>query len=325
VDVMLSVSDLEQNLDVVSLLEHWGFDTCDMRQVSSNEWRSACFLHMGDNSTSLSVRLHNGRWYVYCYSHGCFNGTLVDLGLSRGRTFRDILSDYAVCQGEPTKRPTRKCARDTCDANATLPSDVMERYEPSIHRNLIELGYSRNILRDVFDVRFCCDPNDPMYGRIVYAIRTRTGDIVSIQGRRTRACGDGAAKYMFLGGYSAKHHVYGVWEWRDRLKRVPYVVVAESPKSTWRGYQLNIPTLATMGVRFTPQQVKVIASIGKPVVCIADNDEHNVGWNGMRELAYALKQYVPVRLGMAPNVGCDIADYRARDEWIRIIQRCGVI
>jgi hypothetical protein len=316
---VITVAELEQNLDVVSLLELWGFDTCDMRQVSCDEWRSACFIHQGDNSTSLSIRRHNGRWYVYCYSHGCFSGTLVDLGLSRGRTFRDVLSDYAVCQGEPAKRPNRKCNRDVCEVNI-LPADYMERYEPSIHRKLIELGYDRDVLRQIFDVRYSSDPNDILYGRIVYPIRTRTGDIVSIQGRRTPSCGEGASKYMFLPGYSAKHHVYGVWEWRDQLKRVPYIVVAESPKSTWRGFQLGIPTLATMGVRFTPQQVKVIASVGKLVVCIADNDEHSAGWDGMRKLAYALKQYVPVRLGMVPDIGCDIADYRTLGEWMEIIR-----
>jgi hypothetical protein len=319
------VSTLESGLDVIALLDTWGFDTCDTYQVSSVEYRSACFIHQGDNTSSLSLRFHKGRWFVQCYSHGCFNGTLVDLGITRGKTFRDIMSDYEACQGESsTKRPVRKCTRSDGDVNV-LPDNTMDKYEPSIHRNLIELGYERDILRDTFDVRYCSDPYESMFGRIVYGVRDRVGNMVSVQGRRTRACGEGASKYIFLGGTSAKHHVYGVWEWRHRIRRAPYIVVAESPKSVWRGWQVGIPTLATMGIRFTAEQVRILASLGRPLVLIADHDASNVGYDGMRELAYALRQYVPVRLGMVGDVGMDVSDYRTRDEWMAIISRAEVV
>jgi hypothetical protein len=316
-----TIAELEQNLDVPTLLDMWGVDTSGMWQVSRDEWRSPCFIHGGDGHTALSIKRCGGRWYVRCFSHDCFRGTLVDYGLTTGRTFQQILSDYEVAQSgcgtTSLKRPpANQCRQDSVGSNV-LPPHVMEQFEPSIHVNLIRDGYDGEMLRDVFDVRFCADPCHQLYGRIVYPVRDKFGRIVSIQGRRTKTCGLGAEKYQFLAGHPAKHILYGAWEQRERIRRSRYIVVAESPKSVWRGYQLGFPVLALMGIRFTDQQVRAIAAYGRRVILAADADQPGI--NGMVELERELRRYVDVRVVVCPDDRADISDYKQRDEWMRIL------
>lgn len=312
---MMDISTLESNLDVDELLQHWGVDTCDLREVGHMSWRSSCFIHGGTGDSALSIKYVKGRWWLTCFSHNCFNGSLVDYGLSLGKSFAEIVRDYEMWQGESRRRVRRTQYNSE---QSTLPDNVMDRYEPSIHKSYIDLGFDRDILRSVFDMRYCNDVNDTLFGRVVYPVRTKYGTVKSIQGRRTAVCGDGAAKYMFLPQTFAKDILYGQYEMKRLIKSSRYVVVAESPKSVMRGYHLNIPTLGLMGIRYTPQQVKQIAAYGKRIILIADND--TPGIDGMVELQRELSRYVPVDMRICPDNDADISDYRSRDEWMAIIR-----
>ncbi|EPZ47764.1 hypothetical protein [Alicyclobacillus acidoterrestris] len=326
---MAIVSELEQQLDVISVLEHWGIDTSYIRQIGAGEYRSPCFIHGGDGQTALSLKMNNGRWYVACFSHGCFKGTLFDWAITTGRTPRQILDDYKMCQLDTVPLHRHRTRRTHTQGSQKggavfLPDNTMEQFEIGIHRDLIDLGYDRDMLTNVFDVRYCADAEHVLYGRIVYPIRDKLENIRTIQGRRTNALPHDAAKYMFHPGYNAKDILYGQYEMREMIRKSRYIVVAESPKSAWRGYQLGIPTLALMGIRWTDAQVKQIAAYGKRVVLVADNDDTHVGVNGMRELRDALSRYVAVELRVCPHVGADISDYRIREQWDYII-RNGVV
>lgn len=314
---MMDISTLELDLDLVELLDHWGVDTYDLHEIGNMSWRSSCFIHLGDNDSSLSIKYVKGRYWMQCYSHNCFNSSLVDYGLSIGKSFTDVIRDYEMCQGK-VKR-SRNAMSNTAAQQLTLPDNVMDRYENAIHKSYIDLGFDRDILLTVFSVRYCNDINDPMFARVVYPIRDKFGTVKSIQGRRTSACGEGAAKYMFMPQTFAKDILYGQYEMKQLIRSSRYIVVTESPKSVMRGYQLGIATLGLMGIRYTPQQVKQLASYGKKLILIADND--TPGIDGMVELERELSRYVPVEFRICPDDGADISDYRSRDEWMKIIGR----
>jgi hypothetical protein len=330
----MSVSDLEYNLDIPSLLEYWGFDTSTLHELRDRDWRTVCLFHEGaDNEKGAAITYYNGRYYYRCFTHGCTNSTLVDIRIKQGVTFADVVKEYRSfqCLGDvrstSAKRHIRNCNQNH-DTISPLPSNIMDQFVNGIHTDLIRLGYDRDMLRDVFMVRYCNDPHSELYRRYVWPIRTKRGDIVSIQGRLPE-WDYSDTKYRFLNGRICKHVLFGQYEMRDLLRRNDYIVVCEGAKGVFRGFQLQIPTLATLGVNVTEQQIQTLASYGKCVIVIADNDPpkrlpdgqiHYAGWEGACKLANELRKYVPVSVVMVPRVGTDISDYRSRDEWIEIIR-----
>lgn len=319
----MSIVDLESSLDLPALLEHWDVEVDSLRQSSRNEWRCNCFIHQGDGDTALSIKLVNGRLWLRCYSHNCFNGTLVDYAMQyKKMAFAQILNDYRNFQ-HSVKQVTNKTIKLTDYTVKFLPPNIMDRYVPSIHTDWIKLGLDRDVLLRVFMTRFCDDPNDLFYGYIVYPIRDKLGRIRSIQGRRTKVSPH-TSKYMFLPDYPAKDLLFGLYEQQQIIRNSRYVVVTESPKSVMRGFQLGIPTIGLMGIQWTDAQAKMIAALNKRTILVADNDEPDQkgvspGIDGMTGLHYYLKKYVNVEMKISPNQGTDIGDYCTVDEWKSII------
>jgi hypothetical protein len=310
-----SISELELNLDLIELLEHWDVNTCDLHQVGNMSWRSSCWIHGGDGADNLSIRYYNGRWWLYCFSHQCFSGTLVDYGLSIGKTITDIVHDYEMCQGATQRKWNRQREESR---SCVLPDNILDKYERAVHIDLIRLGFDRDTLLNVWDVRFCADPTDIFYNRYLWPIRSKIGEIVTLQARCIEGYEQVECKYRFFPGHSAKHVLYGAYEQRERIAKSPYVVVAEGAKAVWRGYDLGIPTLGLLGIRYTEQQVRLLASYNKRLILVADADEPGI--SGMNELANELRRYVPVEVRVCPLAGTDISDYMTRDEWMRILE-----
>ncbi len=314
----ITVQQLEHNLNLPLLLEVWGLDISTLHQASQIEWRSHCFIHGGDGDSALSIRFVHDRIYLSCYSHGCFHGSLVQYGLKMGKTYSQIIEDYILCQGIPNKKKYNH--KDIQIYNSSiLPSDIMNKYIPSIHLDYIKLGYNRDVLRNIFDVRYDNNPNSPLYGRVVYPIRDKMGNIRSIQGRKTEASPKSSPKYLFLPGYNVKNFLFGAYEMRNIIPLHSYIVVVESPKSVMRGYQLGFPVLSLLGIQYKKQQVESLASYGKRLILVADNDESMVGIRGMEKLSYDLNIYVPTRVSIVPDIGKDISDYLTADEWYNIL------
>lgn len=311
----MNVSDLELQLDIPSLLEHYDIDTYTLRQVSQHEYRCACFIHGSDNDTSMQIKLSNGRWYVKCYSHNCFSGTLMDALMLSGRTFREVVGTYEVYQGVTKRPPQQQYKRH--DEIVYLDDNYMDRYERAIHKDLIDDGYDRNQLLNVWSVRYCNDPNDTMYRRYVWPIRDRHGRIVSSQGRIPRQYESDEPKYLFNGNASVKWLIYGAYEQQERIRRSTYLIVTEGAKGVWRGYQLGVATVGLLGIRYTQEQVKRLAAMGKRMILVADND--TPGIDGMHELASELQRYVKVDVRVCPIPGSDISDFHTRDKWRSIL------
>lgn len=103
--------------------------------------------------------------------------------------------------------------------------------------------------------------------RVTLPLRDMFGRVLGVTYRRLD---DGKPKYLHPKGFPTGKHLYGAW----LLKEERTVAVTEGQVDTVRNWSHGIPSVALMGARMTPDQVKVLQRLGiRKVALMLDNDE----------------------------------------------------
>jgi len=270
---------------------------------------AACPFHKGgqESHPSFWINRQNGSWGCFACSEGNSDLRLLlkALGIS-GVAIDDALED-AERQAKKTAKLRRlreeKRARREFKGVHILPDSLLGVYD-WLPLSLVEEGFSEEVLR-AHDIGF-----DRQLERITFPIRDLFGNLIGISGRAT-AIGD-EPKYLVYGGRRTVNGEEVMGElgyWfksysndgiRDHLWRMEktykalyeaeagQLIIVEGYKAAlWMVQHGWTQTVALMGARMSPQQERIIRSLGCEVFVLLDNNKagRSGSWKVCQSLA----------------------------------------
>lgn len=269
---------------------------------SGSVWQGKCPFHPDQNTPSLTVWSNNS-WKCF----GCgLGGDIVDFQMNwTGSSFVEALEDICLIHHidfSSSGLPEPECKdvqyirrikeRSMLVFLPELDPWLLDKYRIGQSKTLREEGWSDETLTR-FNIGYCNDPYDPLYGRITIPIFDETGRLVGFAGRATNS--NKSRKYVFLNSTKKTSLLYGLDLALPYIEQKKEMVIVEGYKDCWRACEAGIKnTVALMGAEASPQQIKLILKYGNyNIVLVLDNDE--AGRKGEKKLVETLHPWCKIR------------------------------
>lgn len=280
----MEVSDIVEAVDIVEYISQF----CSLDIERNGElWGLSPFKE--EKTPSFSVDPATGCWYDFSAGLG---GNILEFikeyhRVSIGKAV-EILKNYAGIQeegqGAYSQRPSAAKVAKRFRINArplkqaadkTMPEECMDRYElradklrPWLEEGITPEAISKFLVRyDAFD------------DRIVFPIRSYTGDIISICGRTCDPDfkAKGLRKYTYYGSIGTIDTLYGFYENREHVLASKEIILFEGAKSVMIAHGWGIcNTAAVLTSHISRQQMLFLVQLasfhGVRVVLALDSD-----------------------------------------------------
>ncbi len=292
----MNLTELIQTIDIVDFIS----DYVELTEKNGEYWGLSPFTN--EKTPSFSVRRETKSWYDFssglggnvftfvCKLKKCSTFEAVRILKSfAGVTEKDISSaekSSAVNVFKRYKKPeiARKAAN-----HAALDSNVMERYEKRSDK--LSVWENEGISKDSLSRFQVC--YDAFSDRLVYPIRSPSGEIVNIGGRTLDPLWKekGQSKYCYFYQWGTLDTIYGLYENAGFIRSKKEIILFEGCKSVLIADGWGIKNCgAILTSHLNPSQLAVLAKLGCRVVFALDKDvdvtrDHNIK---------KLKQYVQV-------------------------------
>jgi len=285
-DFRIRVDTVKQIIDPVYLAETLGFK---LTNETPKEFRAACLIHGGDNTTAFRVNKDLKTWV--CFTHKCHDELGNDMfGLVRAVNkcgFMEALEYLEELTGSKTinrtqlsafkrKREQQEFVRQNNYTSDEKPSIVdatrLKYYKPFRSSLFIEDGFSSETL-DYFEIAGGYSDMEGVI-RDIIPIHDDQGVLAAYSLRDIRRnCDDTDKKYKLTTGFDKNRVLYNLNRIKDIAADTPLIIV-EGFKSVWRLYALGIKNVvACMGSGITTGQANLLCTYAhKGVVFFFDND-----------------------------------------------------
>lgn len=274
----MEVQELLEQVDIVEYIEQY----CDLEEKNGEFWALSPFKK--EKTPSFSIRRENQRFYDFSSGIG---GNLIhfvrkyhNCGYERAL---DIIRDFARLSGSDTEHTVRlattKIAKRFCQyepikkesKTVVLPKDYMSRYEFNIDklRSWVDEGISFDTLSK-FEVKY-----DSFSDRIVFPIRSYTGDIINICGRTLdpNYKEQKIRKYTYFKPLGILDTLYGFSDNQEEIIKKKEIIIFEGAKSVMLASEWGIHnTCAILTSHLNPQQMLFLIKLGIRVVFALDED-----------------------------------------------------
>lgn len=271
----MEIKDLVSQIDIVDYVSQY----VDLHP-QNGEYFGLCPFH-SEKTASFSIIPSSSRFY--CFGCGA-SGDVLDFAkayhhLSTPAAI-DHLKKYAgITEGKSSsvcsmlriarkfqQRPMRAIAPHTF-----LSADVMDRYEdvPEKYAAWIKEGISEAQLKR-FNVKY-----DRFSDRLVFPIRTPTGEIFNISGRTLdpNFKEKGLRKYTYFYKMGVLDTLYGLFENRDTILKAGEIILFEGAKSVMLASTYGAANCAAvLTSHLNPFQTKILIGLSVRVVFAFDSD-----------------------------------------------------
>ena len=265
---------LESPESIQHILETFGFDKVKIR---NNEIR--CAFEYGTNPTAIVIRLiNNDGLFVTDYKNNINYDLINYLVKMKNIKFKDVLNAIkqetgikSLCNYKRKVGPFGGIYDNVCKQKNTIeihtyPEDILSKYEKIPNSRWLKDGISLEVQRK-WDVGYDTDSQ-----RIIFPIRTPTGEIMAIKGRANFELSELEPKYLYLHNGPMSQTLFGFSENFNDLYEGD-ILVFESEKSvlkldTW-GYN-NAVAIGSNSLSTT--QAKLLMSLNpRSITFMLDN------------------------------------------------------
>lgn len=264
--------------------------------------RSRCFVHGGDNPTSLSVNLKTGQ--AVCFSKGCKLNTYQMFGLNH-------YYDYQTYKKEILNYEDQGLSKEYLE-HCLFDESYLDLFEEPTGEYLDYLwmrGISEENIKD-YDIRVCNHDTSKYYRRVIFPVRNYHGRIANFCMRTIDP--DEKLRYSFLS--RPKFNLF--WNMNNLLLDVP-VVLTEGVFDALALINAGVPNVfATLGLHMTKYQLEFLNSyLFGHIIFAYDNDD--VSESRMNEqLKYFLKSGKNKKYGVMIPTEKDFGGMWMEDEYI---------
>jgi len=284
-DFKLRIDSVKQLIDPVYLAESLGFK---LTNETVKEFRAACIVHGGDNTTAFRVNKDLKTWV--CFTHKChdeFGNDMFGLVQAVNKCgFMAALEYLEELTGSKTinrlqldafkrKREQQSFIRQSTGGNekpSVVDATRLKYYKPFRSSLFIEDGFSSETL-DYFEIAGGYVDNEGVV-RDIIPIHDDKSSLVAYSLRDIRHNAiDQDRKYKLTFGFDKNTVLYNLNRIKDIVGKTP-VIIVEGFKSVWRLYELGIKNVvACMGSGITEGQANLLCTYAnKGVVFFFDND-----------------------------------------------------
>lgn len=269
---------------IVDLLESVG---CDNVVIKHD--RITCCNPLGDNNGAVNVMLND--------TLNCFNYTKPDYQIKY--QIRDIITLIQFFLDDISLNEAIKYIKNICDIKDSGVSNIsntlsklrklkqgvtkefkcndipldeneLNNYLDVYIKQFLDDGISEEI-QDEFGIRY--DLND---NRAMIPIRNAYGELITFKGRSLYG-GDlkeyGVPKYIYSHKFTGKYYLYGEYENKKYIEESEFIYVLEAEKSPMQAATFGVRNCVAVSKHdISPQQIRKLLAIGKPVVIAFDKD-----------------------------------------------------
>lgn len=290
-----------------------------------------CVFH---NGTDYNLKFKNGFWFCFSvcqkrYSTFDIVAKILDLGFIESVQW---VSGILGLSDEKLRLDSSKMAqkakihqmknmvkikRKSKQKYKPVSQTVMNDVEDYIHPYMLNRGFKESTLKH-FGIGYA--RNGELANRIVIPIDAKDGTIISLSGR---AVSDEVnPKYHVVGDTEKSMTLYNI----SRINHDDdYIIVVEGFMSVLGLYQCGFESVvATMGSSISDEQVKLLLSLGRKVICIGDNDKAGKRLNqAVYNRLYKFVEVVKIDMSEFTDIEkaspCDL-DFEDMDELIEVIE-----
>lgn len=245
------------------------------------EWISMpCVMHGGDG---YNLRYRNKSFYCFSHCHRGFSiinivQKVLDLEfidaikwLCNELNIKDddlVVDEKKVAVKANLKRLRALKHKKHIVEYEPVSQDVLNDIERYNHPYILKQGFNKKTLEH-FNVGYA--RAGALEGRVTFPIDSPDGEIISISGRIPTDEDLGVPKYKILGSTDKSKTLYNI----SRINpNDDYIVVVEGFISVMSLYEFGIKSaVAVMGSSLSEEQKRLLLSLGRKIICIADNDK----------------------------------------------------
>lgn len=195
-----------------------------------------------------------------------------------------------------------------------INKDLIKEYCKQQHVSIKE-NWSPEIIK-TFQIGFCTNIDDELYGRITIPIYDVNNNLVGIAGRRVDR--KTTNKYRFKEGIRKVDLLYNLNLALPYIIEKKEMIIVEGYRDTWKCWETGLKnTVALMGCKASNQQIKQIIKYGQFNIVIAlDNDKS--GEEGTEKLIKELKKFCQIRIIQFPE---GVKDFSRCNDVIKLYEK----
>lgn len=285
----MELRELIESVDIVEYISQF----VELEEKGGEYWGISPFTDPPEKTPSFSVRREGNSFYDFSSGIGGNVFTFIKYYFHCSSAEAvNILKQYTGDGGEivnPHEKldATRVCMKfskrktpQKTSKGVVLPQDVMSKYEKRPDKLAVweKEGISRATM-DKFQVFY-----DAFSDRLVYPIRSPTGEIVNIGGRTLDPDWKEKKlrKYTYFYPWGILNTIYGLAENLEEIKKRREIILFEGAKSVLVADGWGIHnTGAILTSHLNPNQMKLLAKLGFRVVFALDKEidvkkDHNI-------------------------------------------------
>ncbi|MBE7018441.1 MAG: hypothetical protein E7413_00970 [Ruminococcaceae bacterium] len=274
----MEVQELLEQVDIVEYIAQY----CDLEEKNGEFWALSPFKE--EKTPSFSIRKENQRFYDFSSGVG---GNLIhfirkyhNCGFERAL---EIIRDFAKLSGTDIEHTIRLGTTQIAkrfrqydpvkkeSKTVVLPKDYMSRYEFNLDklRAWVDEGIGFDTLSR-FEVKY-----DSFSDRIVFPIKSYTGDIINICGRTLdpNYKEKKIRKYTYFKPLGILDTLYGFSDNQEEIMKKKEIIIFEGSKSVMLASEWGVHnTCAILTSHLNPQQMLFLIKLGIRVVFALDED-----------------------------------------------------
>ena len=190
---------------------------------------------------------------------------------------------------------TKKLKQNVLELNV-LSEDELQDFIPHVHIDFFREGIVKKTI-ERFGLAYSYK-----YKRTIIPLRFwLTGELLGFNMRTSVTNFDllGIKKYLITPGYPKSQNIFGLWENKDYIKNVGYVVVYESEKSVLRRDSLKDSSgVAVSGHDISDEQARILIGLNCEIIIAFDKDINREHiryccnkFYGIRKISYMYDSY----------------------------------
>lgn len=274
----MEINELLEKVDILDYISQY----CELEEKNGEWWCLSPFKE--ENTPSFSVRRETGQFHDFSsgiggnlisfvkHYHRCGFEKAVDIIKAyAGITDSDIKPTTTLSATKIAKRYAKRPQNIKESKAAPLPSNYMDRYE--FNKEKLNLWQEEGISFETmkkFGVAY-----DSFSDRIVYPIKSYSGEIINISGRTLDKDykEKGLRKYTYFKPLGILDTLYGFSDNESSIKEKKEIIIFEGAKSVMLAYEWGITNAcALLTSHLNPQQMKFLMKLGIPVVFALDEE-----------------------------------------------------
>lgn len=280
---MNALDKILESIDVVKLLEHYGFNTTHQE---GDILRSKCIIHGGDNPTAFAINIDTGLWF--CHTGECGGGDIVTLvekmedytgtsSFPKAVRFLADFFDVDIADLEIVERKDRnkkelekflklmkkRKKKDVEEYILPLAKPRVSKYRDFKEETIDYFGLG---FLDSIELEKRNGDKYTLHNRLYFPIQFNN-IIVGMSLRRTKS--NDVPKWSHQ---PVNLEVGNILYNYDNVIGKESVVVCEGILDVWAFHEVGIPAVCTFGANITDKQYRLLIKTGANIVLAYDGD-----------------------------------------------------